>query len=424
MSRSAGSFTVLLVLLLTACGVPQPTVTPAGLSTTATETPLATPPASTPSPPDSLTLWLAPAFAPETGSAAGELLAERLAGFERSHPGVVLLVRVKGEAGPGGLLDSLTTASQAAPGTLPDLVTLNGAALYAATLKGLVAPLDGLVEMPGEPAWYPYAITAALVDGGFFGVPFAADAEAMAYRSDVYDSAPSTWSDIVTGPAPFLIPAADPTAAFTLAQYLSLGGSLLDDAGRPDLEADVLAEVLGFYAAARTQGVLPLSARQVADPAATWAALRDGRALAAVAPFRAFLEAHDPATDSIQPFPTFDGLGICFADPWSWALVTRDLARQELAAELLNWLMDPGFLGPWSRALGLLPTTRAALSQWPEDTEAALANRLVTSARPRPSIEILAVYGPSLQAAVASVLNGEATPDAAAQAAALQIRMP
>jgi ABC-type glycerol-3-phosphate transport system substrate-binding protein len=417
--------TALVTLFLTGCGSadsrPTPSPTPIAIPVGTTATPSAAP---TSPPPSEITLWLGAAFAPAEDSPAGQLLLERLAAFEADHPGLGVEVRVKAETGAAGLLEALTTASQAAPATLPDLITLDSETLHAATLKGLIVALQGLIEPPGPPSWYPFAESAARVNGSFYGLPFAGQAEVLAYRSDVYDDPPVAWSDILSGPAPFLFPAQDPGAGFTLSLYLALGGSIYDQAGRPELEATVLEEILAFYASGRADGVIPLSARQHASASTTWPPVRDGRAQSALAPLQTFLAEYDPATDSALPFPTPDGAGTCPVNTWAFALVGDDLARQSLALELMAWLTADDFLGPWTHALSLLPATPGAMAAWPEGTAAVLVNRLVLAAVPRPSAEALATFGPVLLRAVDDVLAGQSSPEAAAQSAAAQIRVP
>ncbi len=378
----------------------------------------------TPVPPAHIVLWLAPAFDPTSGSPAGRLLAERLAAFEQANPGLAIQVRIKGQSGPGGLLESLTAATEAAPAALPDVISLDAEDLNRAVLKGLLVSLDGLLEAPSEAEWYEYAQQAALIDGAFYGLPFGSHADVLAYRTDSYAGPPLSWADLLVGPPPFLFPAGDPTSAFTIAQYLSLDGPLLDGSGRPTLDPSILGDILEFYASARAAGVLPLSARQHDRASGTWAVLREGRATAAVAPLSVYLDEHDPSVDSAIPLPTRDGYGTCFASTWSWAIVTQDAERQALVGQLLTWLTAPEFLGPWTRALSLLPPRVSALALWPRDADTALASRLVTIAQPAPSAEILATFGPPLQHAVEAVLSAELTPEAAALAAAHAVRTP
>jgi ABC-type glycerol-3-phosphate transport system substrate-binding protein len=352
------------------------------------------------------------------------LLAQRLAGFEQSHAGIHIEVRIKDLAGRGGLLETLTAAAEAAPDSLPDLISLDLVSLNAAALKGLVVPLSGVVGAPQAPGWYDYAAAASEVDGSFYGLPFASDADVLAYRTDAFSSSPLSWSDVLDSPGALLFPAADPTASFTLAQYLALDAPLEDNLGRATLEANTLTSILSFYDSAHSAGVVPITALQYTTSTQTWSALREGRAMAAVAPFHAFAAEHNPSIHLAGPLPTRDGAGITFCDVWSWAIVTHDPARQALAAELLDWLMDPEFLGPWSHALSLLPPTRSALALWPQGPEAGLANRLVTAAQPRPPAETLATFGPALRRAVDTLLNGQASAGGAALAAVQAIRTP
>ncbi len=371
-----------------------------------------------------LVLWLPASLAPDRTTQAGILLAERLARFEETHPEISLQVRLKAETGPAGLLESLIAAAAAAPAALPDAVLLDPGGLSTAAFKGLTVPLNGLLAPPSEPEWYAYAVEAAKVDGVVFGLPAGAEAQVLAYRTDAYASPPLAWSDLVDSQLPFLFPAADPSASFTLAQLLAARARLYDDAGRPTLDQPALLNVLGFYQAARAAGALPLSARQYASVAETWRVFKEGRVLAAEARLRPFLLEGNPAIHAAAPLPTYDGRGISLVWCWSWAVVTRDPARQQAVARVLEWLMDPEFLASWTLAAGLLPSTTMSLQGWPTGAAASLASRLVTAAVPAPPAETTGIFGPALQQAVQGVLSGQSTPEEAAQAAAQALVMP
>jgi ABC-type glycerol-3-phosphate transport system substrate-binding protein len=352
------------------------------------------------------------------------LLEERLADFERANPGVTVVVRIKDERGTAGLLETLSAAAEAAPGSMPDLIALDAVGIRSAALKALIVPLDGLDAALAPPDWYDFAQASSLVDTSFYAIPFAADAEVFGFRIEAYDSPPLTWDEILASQSLFVFPAADPTASVTLTQYLSLGGSLVDTSGRPTLDPNVLAEALSFYRSARDAGVLPLSARQYITPGETWQALIEGRAQAGLARLSALLAADDASLDGSPLLPGMDSPPICFVDTWSWAMVTRDPARQALASQLLAWLSAPEFLGPWTDALGLLPPTTSALELWQPGPRASLASRLVLAASPRPSDEITATVGIPLRDAAAAVLSGSMTPEAAALAASQDLLSP
>ncbi len=419
------SWTAIVALLLTACGSAAITPDTPIPTADATETPAAVSPTPTDAlSPQNLTVWIATPFSPDTGSPAGTLLADRLAEFEATHPRVHIVVRTKDASGPSGLLDTLAAASVAAPAALPDVISLDPAGLRAATIKGLIVPLDDLVPEPASPEWYEHALGTARVDGELFGLPFAADAEVLGYDLTRYPRPPLSWAEILAGPAPFVFPAGDPSALFTLAEYVSLGGPLSDENGRPALDPQALAEVLNFYSSSRAAGVIPLSVRQFVADGDTWGALQGGRAVSATAPLSQFLGQFNSDTQAALPLPTKGGAGVCFAQTWSWAIVTQDPELEAVSAELIAWLEEPSFLGSWTSTLGMLPPNRSSLEEWPGGLQRSIATRLVGVSRAMPPDEVLVTFGPPLQAAVESVLSGATTPEQAAQAAAQSVSTP
>jgi ABC-type glycerol-3-phosphate transport system substrate-binding protein len=389
---------------------------------TATRTPQVLQPSPTPK--RNLTIWLTPTFAPDPSTPAGSLLEERLIAFQQNNPGISVIVRLKDEQGPGGLLETLLTAHNVAPSVLPDVIAIDPIALRSAALKGLLIPLDGLVAQPNSPEWYDYAISTTYDLGSFFGLPFASDAEVLAYKTDRYPEAPSSWSDLLTSSATFIFPAGDPNAAFTLFQYTALDGPLYDDNGMPTLDPVILNDLFTFYHSAHVSGVLPTSIFQHLSPADTWDSLKSEQVSSAVVPLSSFLAEGNSETISAVPLPARTQPGISPTENWSWAIITPDQDLQSLAAELITWLTEPEFLGPWTYALGMLPPTTSSLALWPEDAEAALVSSLVTVAQPRPTAEELATFGPILHTAVEAVVLGRATPNEAAHNALEELRSP
>lgn len=424
--RNFPALIVAVSIGLSACqpSAPTPlrhTPTPAALPLT-NPTPL---PDGTASPSAAaLRLWLAPEFGPSQASPAGVMMSDRLTAFQNAHPGVALVVRLKARSGPAGLIESLVAAHEAAPDTLPDVISLNNDGLHTAAVKGLVLPLDGLAAAPSTPPWYAFATAGARIDGSFVGMPFGSDTTVLAYRIDRYPSTPHSWNDVLTGPMPVLLPLADPSAQFTLGQYLALGGSLADASGKPSLDPSVLSDILNFYRDAWSSGVLPPSVRQLSDASATWQAFHGGGAAASAAALSTFAAARSPRFESATLLPTRNGTGICLMDPWSWALVARDSVQRGLAVELIEWLSDPAFLGPWTHALGVVPSNQTVLDLWPSDSLTDVTSGLIPSAQLIPSPETLATFGPVFQAATNAVLSGSATPDQAAQDAAANLLRP
>ena len=361
--------------------------------------------------PDEIVLWVAPHFAPDSGSRAGDLFAEHLRTYEAQHPGTRIIVRTKAEKGPAGLIESLAAASRGAPTALPDLVTLDSGGIRSATLSGLLMPFQ---EADPSDDLYSFASEASQIDGVQYGQPFASDSEAFAYELEGFGAPPLTWTDLEQ--SSFLIAAADPEAIFIVAQYLALGGELGEDLG---LDRQLLTDVFAFLANAAEGKSLSSVSLELSSSEETWLALLEKRAGAAQVPYGAFVFSYDPGLHAAGPLPTERGLGIALGTPWSWAVTDRE--HPEAALQLIDWLSEPEFLSRWTHALGLLPTQPEVLARWPDSPEASIASRLVSVAVAMPSDEILKTIGPPLSSAIQSVLLGQATPGDAAAAAVQEI---
>jgi ABC-type glycerol-3-phosphate transport system substrate-binding protein len=423
MSRSLSILLLFCLLILTACapaastGTPRPSTTPTGMP----EEPTATP---SPEAPSSLTLWVPPFFAPDVDTQAGLLLAERVHAFEQAHVGLTIDVRVKAERGTGGLLDSLVSASAAAPASLPDLVLLDPDSVRSAAAQEILAPLDDLITAPADSDGYDYAIPVSFDNGSRVASPVGATTDVLAYRTDLYPEPPRSWDSLLEVTRTFLFPAGDPRARFTLAEYLASGTPLKDSNGNLLLDAAALSDILDFYAQAAEKGVIPSAALQYTRSDETWDEFAGNRSASAVAPLTRFLAEYDPARMAAIPQPTADGAGIALATTWSWTVVDRGPTRLKLAAELVDWLSTPSFLGQWTYALRVLPTRSAVLANWPSGSEAALVSSLVTVAYPLPDEDVRTRLGLLIDNAVKAVLEEGVAPTSAAQAAIEALQSP
>jgi ABC-type glycerol-3-phosphate transport system substrate-binding protein len=327
-------------------------------------------------------------------------------------------VRVKPQNGPGGLIEALEAATIAAPAVVPDLLSLSPDDIVLAVESALIVPLPETLIDPEDPGWYDYALPQMRVEGISYGMPFASELDILAYRTDLYPEPPRNWDALLAEPRTLLFPAADPDAHFPLAMYLGAGGELTDENGRVSLNADIINQVLTFMQSARASSVIPLAVRQYSSPLETWTELKASRAASAMAPLADFLREGDPQRLAATALPTMGSQGIGLTSTWSWVMTPSDPNRQELILELLRWLKDPEFVGGLTYALGLLPTSQAALAAWPEDVNAALVSSLVTIARPEPSLALRTLVAPAFQRAVEAVLGAGQDPATAAQEAA------
>ncbi len=416
------------MLLLTGCGVDlagwlqiNPTASASAVpaaTTTAAPTQQVTRSASaTPSGPQVLQIWLPPQFDPAAGTSAAEHLRARLASFEADNAGYKVQVRIKAANGPGGLVESLSTATGAAPTTLPALVALSRSDLETAALKGLVFPLDGLTRVVDNPDWYPYARQLALIQGTAFGLPFAGDGMLLLYRPTKLTTPPADWTGIIKASLPLAFPAADNQSLTTLLLYLSAGGQIKDSQGRPILQADPLAKVLKQYSEGQKTGVFPTWLSQYQTDGQAWQAYREQRTQLLITWASRYL-ADLPADTAAVPIPSLGGQSLTLASGWLWAVSDPQPERRAAAARLAEYLVNSDFLAQWTSAAGYLPTRPSALTAWSNQGLRALLSPIALAAQVRPSNDVLLGLGPVLQEATLQVIKQQGDPVQTAQAAA------
>lgn len=347
--------------------------------------------------------------------------------FQQYHDAHVEVI-LKKRNGPGGLLDFLTTASVAAPSVLPDLITLSDADLYRATQAGLLQPLDDLVSPELLDDQFDFATALTQLEGATMGVLYQADLPHLVYDTTSMEEPPLSWQDLYSKTVPFVFAPTAPGEGVNdviLIQYLALGGELVDEAGRPALDAERLTQALEFFQRAQQANVVPRSVLDLTDATTAWATYRIGEAGMVQVPASIYLAEraglsnagfgplplHTPGADKEHPVTTV-GYG------WALAIVAQDLERQELAAALIEHLLAAENSGAWTQAAGRLPTRYAALDAWEKDDPyLPFIRNLLAQAEPTPNPDLAAVVGGPLVEALAKVLSGQATPAEAAQAA-------
>lgn len=430
--------TLLFLLLFTGCDLARgigllpaaATLTPppaaAGGETSApgsAPTPTAGTPGVTPTAVQKLSLWVPPEFDPEGGTPAGDLLRERLELFSRQNGGVQVEVRVKASSGPGGLLESLTTASAAAPLALPSVVALSRPDLEIAALKGLVYPLDGISTAIDQSDWYAYARQLAMVQGATFALPFAGDALVVAYRPGSVAVAPTDLAAIYRLGQPLAFPAGDPQALFLLTLYQSIGGTVEDAQRRPTLQPELLSQVLDVMVDGEQRGIFPFWLSQYETSGQVWQAYTDKRVNALVTWVSYYLTSLPPDTTAV-PLPALDDTPLTLAAGWGWAVADPDPTRRVMAARLAEFLAEGDFLAGWTEAAGYLPTRPSSLAAWSNSSLKTLLSPVAVSAQARPSSDQLASLGSVLKEATLKVLKRESDPTQAAKAASERLTVP
>ncbi|MBE9525322.1 MAG: extracellular solute-binding protein [Chloroflexi bacterium] len=419
-----------ILLILTAFGllgctaapveidVPLPEITP-----TPTTAPISGEPESPGSGSMTLMIWLPPEFDPANDSLAGQLLLAQLEEFSARRPQVRIETRIKAVDGPGGIADTLQTASAAAPLALPDLVALPYTVLGDVAVKGLIHPFDGLTTVMDDPDWYEYARQLSNIQDHVFGIPFAGDALITVYRPAVIEEAPVDWASILEISHQASFPAADLNALLTLTFYQAAGGAIVDDQGRPTLEVLPLTDVLTFYNQGSKNGVIPfwLTSYETDDQA--WAAYQDEGAQMVITWASRYLQTLPPDSMAAR-LPTPDGSAFTNATGWAWALASLDPDRQAVSAELAEFLSVGDYASEWAAAAGYLPLRPSGLRVWENTPINGLLGQICSSAALMPPTDIILSLGPVLQGSALEVIKEQSDPAAAAQAAVDSLASP
>jgi len=412
--------TLLLALFLgsAACSASTPTqdVPIPELTITPTNEPVSTEEVTEPETegPVTLRIWVPPQFDPGSETPAGMVFQARLDECAARKPNIEIEVRSKNVDGYGGILDTLTTANAAAPLALPDLVALPRHGLETAAEVGLLFPYDGLTIILDDPDWYDYARQLSYWQNATFGIPFAGDALMMAFRPEIIPDPPVDWAATLALTNTLTHPAADPSAVFTLAQYQSYGGSLVDEDDQPFLDVVQLTQVLSYYLQSSAIELMPYWLTQYETDDQSWAAYEESQADLAVTWASRYLQTAEADT-SANSIPTHDGVPFTLADGWVWAITTNDPDRQLLTAQLAEFLTTSEFLSTWTEAAGLMPPRPSATLNWAHQPSKTLVNQIAPAARLIPPLDLFTTLGPILQQATVSVLKAEAGPTVAAE---------
>lgn len=383
---------------------PAPTIAPVVIAET--ETPAA----------GSLTLkiWVPPQFDPSDGSSASALFNARLEEFSTRRSEVRVETRIKEVTGPGGIEDTLLTAGAAAPLALPDLVALPYETLQTTITKGLLHPFDGLTDTMDDPDWYDFARQLSHVQNTTFGIPFAGDALIMVYRPEFIEEPPQNWETALQIIEPLSFPAADPNSLLTLTLYQASGGAVANDEGAAIMDLTPLTDVLTFYYQASQNGLMPFWLAQYETDEQAWAAYKEGQANMSITWLSRYLQ-NPPPESAAATIPTADGIPYTTAMGWVWALVSPDPQRQELAAQLAEFLTTSEFLAEWNAAAGLLPPRPSALVAWENTPQYNFLKQVAPSTQLSPSTEIIQILGPLLKQSALDVLKEQTDPATAAQ---------
>lgn len=371
----------------------------------------------------SLVLWWPDALAPPEGQQSADVLDQQISSFSESTDiPVDIEFRLKTYGSAGGIMASLRSASNVAPGAMPDITLIRRSDLVSTESDGLVYPLDGMVDADTIGNLYDVALVLGQVDGRLYGLPYMVETQVLAYRpedaGDVsvdelprLDRRPWSFDAILERGESWTFPARRSNGLNDLfyVQYLDAGGTPPDNDGTLRLNTDALETVLSFYEEARGDGVIPDSVLDFSSPGDYRADLTLGEINAAVLDSTSYIEelyegrvllpASVP-TDTGSPTGTLDG--------WIWVVTTSNGDQQELAASFLNWMMDVERQTAFAEVVHTLPSQRSAM-QALEDTrlDTELLDAILSNARMPLATSFNNTAARALQNAFIAVLSGD-----------------
>lgn len=331
-----------------------------------------TPPLTVTAPLSVLRVWLPGEIGMRTESGAA-VLANQIREFNTRYPELEIVIEQKPVDGQGGILSYLRTGRNVAPGTLPDLIALPARAVPAAANDQLIFAIDGFVEPAVLETLYPVSSGQVLRDGSLYGLPFAETGLShLVYPTRVVtDGVPLLWNDFISGTArTLLLPADSPEGAMLGLQfYLAEGGTLVNEAGQPDLQIEPLTRALEAIGAGKPN---LLQSQQLRTLEESWQLYLNGTSNH-VWMRSDFLQAQPPEGEGalpaaqlergFAPVPGPAGPLTPLVNTWVWAVSADGAARQALATELLLHLTEPQNMADWTAQSHVLPTRRDVLAQ-------------------------------------------------------------
>lgn len=296
------------------------------------------------------------------------------------------------ENGSGGMLDSLTNASAAAPSILPGIVILSRSDLESAAQNGLLFPLEPSDLDVDFEDMFPFARNMGQTREAAYGVPFAGNALVLEYKPLQIGYPPMNWRDILQQQAILAFPAADPKAMISLLLYQQVGGVISGDGEDVMLDEIPLQRSLQIIADGTSANVFPYWLTEYTTFDQSHQALIDSSAAYAVVWTSQYL-AEKPDNLTITSLPVVEGQIMTFADGWILAFPQTSSETYLAHLKLAEYLINPEFHQIWSEAAGVLPVSRTVLAGWSDQRLSKILNPIAESARLIPSNNVIDTLG-------------------------------
>lgn len=376
----------------------------------------------------SVSVWWPDRLAPLENIVVQEYLAEQLAAFETSAGNVRVELRLKRAQDTGGIISSLRSGSQVAPGALPDVTLIRREDLTDAAQNRLIQPLEGRVASGVLADVYDPALQLGWVNGELYGLAYVLDMQVMAYNATALtqDEPPERWSfqTILDNELRLAFPAvrSGTISDVFFLQYLSAGGTLPSSDGLV-LNEEALHTVLTFYEEMLSRGLIDQRTLEYTSSSDYQSAL-----------LTADLDAGTVSSSSLRTLtstntqltggtlPTADGSRRTILSGWNWVLVTQNAERQAVVTQFINWMMDSQRQGEYAQLIGWVPSQRSALRLRPFDAlDTTIVEALIEGSIPPMSSDSNSAAVRAMHGALLAVMTGASSAEEAVAEAVEQL---
>ena len=261
---------------------------------------------------------------------------------------------------------------------------------YAPSQLNFLAPLDELISRDVCEDFVPLLLDLASVDGSLYGVPRNIDVRLLHYRTDLIDSPPATWDELIAlarkHNAPpdhygFLFPGRESGLFGTFFELAEMAGArLFPETLVPDIENDAGRWALGLLQAFYSEGLVPTELPE-------WhydrvhECFREGRA-AMVGDWPGYYSLYrDPTISKVHdrlglsPYPIGPaGMSLAYGGGHTFALTKQGATKKEALDLLLHLTANNQQL--LEARNGCVPVRRSIMSQMQSEADAANRARL------------------------------------------------
>lgn len=327
----------------------------------------------------------------------------------------------------------------------PDFASLDSFFLNRFYAK--LQPLDAYYPA-GDPADFVSFARAGMhgPDGRLKALWVGTDVRALFYRKDLVKVPPKTWDELLAlAPdlekqkiTPYLFPGGRGEASVMehLGMFWAMGGRLVDDKGRAvfgqDANRDDWVKILTFMKTAVDSGVSPRRVAGYGFEADMNPELMRGNVAMFLggswmaSQLQDLGDKHDWAAAPI-PMPTAGTGAATAAGGWTYGVFTADAAKQKLIVELVNDMAaSPEGMSGEVTALGNLPTRMSVAKMdtaYFNGENTKVFDHMLSTGKARPGASVYPIISTELQVAIADVVTGQQTPEAAIDQAAKRVQL-